>query len=125
MDPALAFAGVREIEIKVGDVLIEAGSPPGFVYIAQADGLFGVPLGGYHPFPVYPWTPLGSTSVIRGAPRNATISAQKSLRLLMIPKEVYLKHWHFTYNKEEFRQKVRVIYAEENLVENLVRNESC
>lgn len=111
MDPDQAFIGVREITIKAGDVLIEAGSPPGFVYIAQTDGLSGVPLGGYHPFPVYPWTPLGSTGVIRGAPRNATISAQKSLRLLMIPKEVYLKHWHYTYSKEEFRQKVRAIYA--------------
>lgn len=117
MDPAKAFEGVREIEINVGDVLIEAGSPPGFVYIAQADGLSGVPLGGYRPFPVYPWTPLGSTSVIRGAPRNATISAQKPLRLLMIPKEVYLKHWHFTYNKDEFRQKVRAIYADSKSVE--------
>lgn len=112
MDADQAFEGVRAIEIKAGDVLIEAGSPPGFVYIAQADGLSGMPLGGYRPFPVYPWTPLGSTSVIRGAPRNATISAQKSLRVLMIPKEVYLKHWHFTYNKEEFRQKVRMIYAD-------------
>jgi hypothetical protein len=111
MDPDQAFAGVREIEIRAGDVLIEAGSPPGFVYIAQSDGLAGVPLGGYRPFPVYPWTPLGSTGVIRGAPRNAAISAQKPLRLLMIPKEVYLKHWHFTYNKEEFRRKVRDIYG--------------
>lgn len=111
MDPDKAFEGVREIEIKAGHVLIEAGSPPGFVYIAQSDGLSGVPLGGYHPFPVYPWTPLGSTGVIRGATRNATISALKPLRLLMIPKEVYLKHWHYTYSKEEFRQKVRAIYA--------------
>ncbi len=115
MDPVQAFEGVREIEIQAGDVLIEAGSPPGFVYIAQADGLSGIPLGGYRPFPVYPWTPLGSTSVIRGAVRNATISAQKPLRVLMIPKEVYLKHWHFTYNKEEFRQKVRAIYAEKHV----------
>ncbi len=111
MDPDKAFEGVREIEIQTGDVLIEAESPPGFVYIAQSDGLSGVPLGGYRPFPVYPWTPLGSTGVIRGAPRNATISAQKALRLLMIPKEVYLKQWHFTYGKEEFRQKVRAIYG--------------
>lgn len=113
MDPEKAFEGVREIEIEAGDALIQAGSPPGFVYIAQSDGLSGVPLGGYRPFPVYPWTPLGSTGVIRGAARNASISADKSLRLLMIPKEVYLKHWHFTYNKEEFRQKVREIYADD------------
>jgi len=113
MDVEKAFEGVREIEIQAGDVLIEAGSPPGFVYIAQSEGLSGVPLGGYRPFPVYPWTPLGSTGVIRGATRNASISAQKTLRLLMIPKEVYLKQWHFTYGKEEFRQKVRAIYAEE------------
>lgn len=111
MDPDKAFEGVREIEIHAGEVLIEAGSPPGFVYIAQSDGLSGVPLGGYRPFPVYPWTPLGSTGVIRGAVRNATISAQKSLRLLMIPKEVYLKQWHFTYSKDEFRHKVREIYG--------------
>jgi len=111
MDPDKAFAGVREIEIQAGEMLIEAGSPPGFVYIALSEGLVGTPLGGYRPFLVYPWTPLGSTGVIRGAVRNATISAQKSLHLLMIPKEVYLKHWHFTYSKEEFRQKVQAIYA--------------
>lgn len=111
MDAERAFEGVREIEVKAGEVLIEAGSPPGFVYIALGEGLLGTPLGGYHPFPVYPWTPLGSTGVIRGAMRNATIRVQQSLRLLMIPKEVYLKHWHYTYSKEEFRQKVREIYS--------------
>ena len=54
------------------------------------------------PFPVYPWTPLGNTSVIRGAVRNATVVAEQAVQLLMIPAEIYLNHWHATYTREEF-----------------------
>jgi hypothetical protein len=63
-----------------------------------------VPLGGYQPFFVQAWMPLGVTGVIRGAVRNATIVATQELTLLMIPKDVYLKRWHHTYSPQEFAQ---------------------
>ncbi len=116
MDLVQAFAGLKLIEVEADEVLIVAGSPPGFVYIALAEGLKGTPLGGYRPFSVYPWTPLGNTGVIRGAARNATIVAEKPLELLMIPKEIYLKYWHSTYSKEEFRQLIPDIYGSDGSI---------
>ena len=47
IDPVLAFSGVKQIALQAGEVLIEAGSPPGFVYIPLGPGLIGTPLGGY------------------------------------------------------------------------------
>ena len=111
MDPEQAFEGVKLADVESGDLLIEAGSPPGFVYIALAEGLRGTPLGGYEPFPVAPHTPLGNTGVIRGAARNATIVAERALQVLMIPKDVYLKRWHSTYTAAEFRGLIEAAYA--------------
>lgn len=112
IDQDQAFENVRLISVEAGEVLIEAGSPPGFVYIPLSGGLKGIPLSGNCPFSVCPWTPLGNTSVIRGAVRNAIVVVEQPLRLLMIPKEVYLKTWHATYTKAEFRQIVGEIYGQ-------------
>jgi hypothetical protein len=110
VNPDQAFHHVKLVTVPAGEVLLEAGSPPGFVYIPLAAGLSGRPLGGYQPFPVYPWTPLGNTSVIRGAVRNATVVAEQTVQLLMIPKEIYLNHWHATYTREEFKVRLMEIY---------------
>ena len=61
------------------------------------------PLGGYASFSVGAWMPVGITGIIRGAARNATITAQTPVTLLMIPREVYLNEWHRTYAPEELR----------------------
>jgi hypothetical protein len=111
MDADQAFQAVKLVTVKAGEVLIEAGSPPGFVYIPLGAGLGGRPLGGYRPFPVYPWMPLGNTGVIRGAVRNATVVADQTVQLLMIPKDVYLNHWHATYTSEEFQARLAEIYT--------------
>ncbi|MBV7332385.1 cyclic nucleotide-binding domain-containing protein [Chloroflexi bacterium TSY] len=113
MDPDKAFDGVKLVNVSAGEVLIEAGSPPGFVYVALTEGLHGTPLGGYRPFPVYPYTPLGNTGVIRGAARNATIVAERPLSVLMIPKEIYLKEWHDTYSAHEFKELLIQVYREQ------------
>lgn len=113
IDPAQAFEDVRLISAESGEILIEAGSPPGFIYIPLSTGLKCLPLGGYCPFCINPWTPLGNTSVIRGAIRNATVVVEAPLRLLMIPKEVYLKAWHSTYTKAEFGKIVSKIYGDQ------------
>lgn len=104
IDPARGFKDVKVITLSAGQVLIEAGSPSGFVYIPLGDGLKIIPLGGYAPFRVRPWMPLGITGVIRGAIRNATVVAEHEVSLLMIPKAVYLAEWHQTYSPDELAQ---------------------
>ena len=104
IDPVEAFRDVKLIELQASEILIEANSPAGFVYIPLGEGLQIIPLGGYQAFFVQAWMPLGVTGVIRGAVRNATIVATQDLTLLMIPKDVYLKHWHHTYSPQEFAQ---------------------
>lgn len=108
VDPELGFKYVKLVELYAGDVLIEAGLPADFVYIPLGQGLRVYPLGGYSPFDVHPWMPLGNTAVIRGATRNATVVAVQSVRLLMIPKEVYLRYWHHTYSRPEFVKQLQL-----------------
>jgi hypothetical protein len=103
IDPTIAFAHTRLLHVAAGDVLIEAGAPSAFVYVPMGPGLTIFPLGGYRAFAVEPWMPLGATGVIRGAARNATISAARDLSLLAIPDNVYLEQWHQTYPPDAFR----------------------
>jgi hypothetical protein len=103
LDFVQAFQDVKLVELAAGRILIEANSPAAFVFIPLGEGLKVIPLGGYAPFPVYPWIPLGTTGVIRGAPRNADVVAERSVKLLMIPREIYLRYWHHTYTIEEIR----------------------
>lgn len=102
IDTAQAFEGVRQIRLQAGETLVEAGAPSGIVYIAEGEGLRGLPLGGYHAFAIRPWVPVGVTGVVRGAARNATVVADQDVALLAIPKDVYLKHWHRTYDASAF-----------------------
>jgi hypothetical protein len=102
IDPVEGFREVRRIELRAGDTLIEAGTPSGFVYIPLGEGLRGLPLGGYQDFAIQPWMFVGVTGVIRGAIRNAKVVAERDLDLLVIPKGVFLEHWHFTYDQKAF-----------------------
>ena len=102
IDTAQAFEGVRQIRLQAGETLVEAGAPSGIVYIAEGEGLHGLPLGGYDAFAIRPWVPVGVTGVVRGAARNATVEADQDVALLAIPKDVYLKHWHRTYDASAF-----------------------
>ena len=105
VDPAVdvdaAFMDVRVIELKAGDVLLESGSPAAFVYVPLGPGLRIIPLGGYRSVTSPPGVAVGLTSVIRGAERNATAVAECNLKLIAIPKQVYLTHWHGTYTPAE------------------------
>lgn len=107
IDPVKGFQDVKLIKLAAGEILLEEGAPAGFVYIPLESGLRVIPLGGYPPFLVQPWMPLGVTGVIRGAPRNATIIAEQEVQLLMMPRVVYLRHWRHTYSIEEFVRKMR------------------
>ncbi len=105
IDPRLGFNDVKLAQIDAGITLIEAGAPASFVYVPLEAGLRIYPLGGYPPFFGQPWAPLGTTGVIRGAPRNATIVAEKPVRLLIIPKSIFLRFWHHTYSETELVQR--------------------
>ena len=97
-----AFTDVRVLRLRSGEVLIEAGTPAGFIYIPLGEGLQILPLGGYRPVSSPAWVTVGLTSIIRGAERNATVVAARDLSLIAMPKETYLQHWHLTYTPEEF-----------------------
>jgi len=115
IDPEIAFTDVRLIELHQGEVLLEAGAPPGFVYVPMGNGLQTLPLGGYQRQDVQPWIPLGNTSVIRGDVQEARITAEKYIQLLIIPKEIYLKYWHDTYNLTEFSPTLDRLFAKDEL----------
>jgi hypothetical protein len=102
-----AFRHVRQISLMRDEILIDADQPAGMVYVPLGDGLRIIPLGGYDSFSVQAWMPLGSTGVIRGALRNAKVIAEQPVSALMIPKDVYLRHWHATYTAAELRQRLR------------------
>jgi CRP-like cAMP-binding protein len=104
VDPVDGFEDVRLARLKNDEILIEAGAPSGFVYIPLGEGLQAAPLGGYATSAARPWMPLGATGVIRGAARNSTVTAERDVALLMIPKEVYLRAWHRTYGVDELTQ---------------------
>ncbi len=106
IDPLAAFRHVRLTRISAGETLVEAGAQASMVYVPLGDGLMVLPLGGYAPFPVRAWMPVGATGVIRGALRNGTVIAEQEVVVLMIPRDVYLRHWHHTYSEQELRQRL-------------------
>ncbi len=60
------------------------------------------PLGGYDTIAARAWSPLGTTGVIRGAARNATVIADVTLEMVMIPKGVYMREWYRTHSPDDF-----------------------
>lgn len=102
IDPDTAFRNVRVTHLSEGDVLIQADSPHGFVYVPTNGRVLSLPRGGYKPFEIETWSLIGRNSVITGDVRSDTNSALGDVELLMIPKETYLKHWHHTYTIDEF-----------------------
>lgn len=115
IDSERAFTDVRLGRLRQGETLLQAGAPPAFVYIPMDEGLLSTPLGGYQAFAVRPWIPLGNTRVIRGATQEATVVAEREVSLLIIPREIYLKHWHATYTVQAFSALIPQFYAHEHL----------
>lgn len=109
IDIDLAFRHVRLIELESGETLIEANQPASMIYVPLGQGLKIIPLGGYDSFSVQAWMPLGSTGVIRGALRNAKVIVEQAVCALMIPKDVYLRHWYATYTAAELRQRLQKV----------------
>ncbi len=99
-----AFQHVKVIFLQAGETLVQSDTPSAFVYFPLGEGLRGLPLGGYSSFSVAAWMPLGNTGVIRGAARNADVVADRDLYLLVVPKDVYLRHWYAPYTPEELKK---------------------
>jgi hypothetical protein len=101
IDPDTAFEDVRRVRLDDGEVLVEAGSPPSFVYVALGPGLRVKPLGGYEDADVAAWLPIGITGVVRQAERNSTVVAGAPVEVLMIPGELFHREWFRPYEQHE------------------------
>jgi hypothetical protein len=101
IDIATAFEDVRRVGVDRGEVLVEAGSSPAFVYVALGPGLRVKPLGGYEAADVPAWLPLGITGVVRQAERNSTVVAVAPVDVLMIPGELFHREWFRPYEEHE------------------------
>ena len=102
IDRRRAFEDVRRVRVVEGEVLVEAGSPSGFVYIAVGCRLRIEQLGGYRDIDVTPWIPIGVTGVVRQAERNSTVVAADPGDVLMIPGELFAREWFRPYGQAEF-----------------------
>ncbi|MEM6104841.1 hypothetical protein AAHS21_01050 [Mycobacterium sp. 050272] len=109
IDPELGFKSTRLGHLSPGECLTEVGARASFVYVPLSSGLRGRPSGGYDYFRVHPWEPLGVTGVIRGDFRNSTVVAEDEVDVLILPKDVYLRHWHRNYTPAEFSELIRTM----------------
>jgi len=96
-----AFEDIRLKTLHEDDILFNAGNPAGFVYLPFDPGLYSFPLGGYTSLACPPWVPIGTTGVIRGGVRNATVVAKSRVDVLIITKQNYMEHWYIAYNQEK------------------------
>ena len=102
IDRRKAFEDVRRVGLAEGEVLVEAGSPPAFVYVAVECSLRIEQLGGYRDIEVPPWIPIGVTGVVRRAERNSTVVVAEPGEVLMIPGELFAREWFRPYEQGEF-----------------------
>ncbi len=109
VDIDLGFRSTRLSHLSPGEGLTEVGARASFVYIPLTSGLRGRPSGGYDYFRVHPWEPLGVTGVVRGDFRNSTVVAEEDVDVLILPKDVYLRHWHRNYTPAEFSDLIRAM----------------
>jgi hypothetical protein len=102
IDRHKAFEDVRRVSVAEGEVLIEAGSSPAFVYVAVGCSLRIEQVGGYRDIEVPPWIPIGVTGVVRRAERNSTVVAAEPGDVLMIPGELFAREWFRPYEPAGF-----------------------
>ncbi len=111
IDRHAAFEDVRRVLLGEGDVLVEAGSSPSFVYVATGPGLRVRPLGGYEEADVTAWVPIGITGVVRRAERNSTVVATAPVEVLMIPGELFARVWFRPYEAHELVDRLATTEA--------------
>jgi hypothetical protein len=101
LDVGRAFADVRRVQLRAGEVVAPIGAPSAFVYVATGPGLRVQPGGGYPAAAVSAWVPVGTTGVIRRAERNADVTVDRDVEILMIPGECYVREWFRPYTADE------------------------
>jgi hypothetical protein len=101
IDRRRAFEDVRRVRLLGGEVLVDAGTAPAFVYLATGPGLRAQPLGGYEHADVPAWLPVGITGVVRRAERNSTVVAGAPVEVVMIPGELFVREWFHPYEEHE------------------------
>jgi hypothetical protein len=101
IDRGRAFEDVRKVRVDSGEVLIEAGSSPAFVYVPVDCGLRVEQLGGYGNQEVPAWIPIGVTGVVRRAERNSTVVVAAPGDVLIIPGELFAREWFRPYEEDE------------------------
>ena len=106
MHRATAFTEVRRATVEAGEVLVEQGSTPAFVYVPLGPGLAVRPMGGYAMAVLHPWVPVGATGAIRRAPRNAQIFSEDAVAVLMVPSDLYVTAWLRPLEPEELRDRL-------------------
>lgn len=107
IDVDAAFADVRRVRFHAGEVVAPIGSLPAFVYVAKGPGLRVQPGGGYPAAAVSAWVPVGTTGVIRRAERNAEVTVDQDVDVLMIPGECYVRAWFRPYTADELAAALR------------------
>ena len=101
IDRRKAFEDVRRVAVSEGEVLVEAGSPPAFVYVAIGCSLRIERLGGYREVQEHAWIPVGVTGVVRRAERNSTVVVTEPGEVLIIPGELFAREWFRPYEQSE------------------------
>ena len=106
MDREHAFAEVRLATVSTGELLVERGSFPAFVYVPLAPGLSVRPMGGYASAVLQPWVPVGVTGAVRRASRNAEIVAEREVEVLMVPSELYVTSWLRPFEPQQLNRRL-------------------
>src|SRR5262249_37152848 len=101
IDRRRAFEDVRRVRVDEGEVLVDAGSPPAFVYVAVDFSVLIEQPGGYEVLELHPWIPIGVTGVVRRAERNARVLASRAGEMLIIPGELFAREWFRPYDRGE------------------------
>ena len=103
IDRVTVFRDVCRATVRSGEVLVEEGSPPDFVYVPLGDGLRVRPLGGYPAAPMHPWVPVGTTGAVRRSGRNSRVVAERDVDVLVVPGRAYVLSWLRPVGPEDLR----------------------
>ena len=106
LDRSEAFGEVRRVSLVPGEVLVEADSPPSFVYLPMGPGLRVLPMGGYAAAPLHPWVPVGVTGAARRAGRNSAIVAEEPVEVVMVPAQLFVRAWLRPLSPEQLQARL-------------------
>lgn len=104
IDPDKAFNAVRVVKVPAGEQVLAPHTAASAVLVPTGPGLVVFPTGGYPAVPHHAWLPMGVTGVVRGAERNARVSADRDVEVIAIPADVFLSEWFRPYEVSALRE---------------------